>query len=205
MSRKIYLIRHGKIKMDREKRYIGITDLPLCMEGIAQSMNLKNFFSSIYIEKVYLSPMKRCIQTSDIIIGNRNVPRVKIKELMEINLGKWEGKSFKYIKKFFPEEFKKRGENIDTFVPKGGESFKQLQTRVVPAVENIIKQTTGNVLIIAHLGVNRVIIGNILGISLSDIFRIRQNYGCINELVWNDKNGFWLKKEFNLNMILCEK
>ncbi len=44
MSRKIYLIRHGKIKMDREKRYIGITDLPLCMEGIAQSMNLKKLF-----------------------------------------------------------------------------------------------------------------------------------------------------------------
>lgn len=196
MNRKIYLVRHGKIDIGKEKRYIGVTDLPLSIEGIIQSQQLKKFFSNIYIEKAYISPLKRCIQTANIILANRNIEKQLIEEFMEINMGQWEGKSFRYIKNFFPEEFKKRGENIDTFVPVGGESFQQLQKRVVPVLEDIIKKYIGNILIIAHAGVNRVILSNILSIPLYDIFKINQEYGCVNELSWDEKHSSWLQKEF---------
>ncbi|OAA83919.1 hypothetical protein WY13_03048 [Clostridium ljungdahlii] len=43
MSRKIYLIRHGKINVGNEKRYIGITDIPLNEEGTLQVLKLKSF------------------------------------------------------------------------------------------------------------------------------------------------------------------
>jgi alpha-ribazole phosphatase len=157
MNRKIYLVRHGRIDIGKEKCYIGFTDLTLSKEGIVQAQKLKSFFSNVDIEKAYVSPLIRCIQTLDIILENRNVERILMKELMEINLGEWEGKSFSYIKRFFPEQFKDRGENIDTFVTPGGESFEQLKKRVIPAFEAIKENSTGNVLIVAHAGVNRVI------------------------------------------------
>lgn len=191
MNKKIYLIRHGRIDTGEEKCYIGVTDLTLSEEGIAQARKLKEFFHNIDIEKAYVSPLIRCVQTADIILENRNVEKILVKELMEISLGQWEGKSFNYIKKFFPEQFKSRGENITTFITPGGESFDQLKKRVIPAFEAIKENSIGNVLIVAHAGVNRVILSSILGISIEDMFKISQDYGCVNEIFWNERCEKW--------------
>ncbi|KAA8678814.1 histidine phosphatase family protein [Clostridium sp. HV4-5-A1G] len=198
--RKIYLVRHGSVGNGNEKRYVGNTDLPLCREGILQCKKLQRFFSTIDIERAYLSPLKRCVQTADIILKYKNIDRIMIEEFKEINMGKWEGKTFTYVKKLFPDEFKKRGESIETFVPQGGESFEQLQKRVIPKMMNIIENSTGDIMIITHAGVNRVILCHILSIPLYHIFKIKQNYGCINELCWNDEEKNWVKEKFNLNM-----
>ncbi|NMM61238.1 alpha-ribazole phosphatase [Clostridium sp. P21] len=191
MNRKIYLIRHGKINVGSEKCYIGTTDIPLNEEGIKQGKKLKEFFSTINIQKAYLSPLTRCVETADIILENRNVQKFLVKELMEISMGDWEGKTFNYIKSYYPKQFKERGENIDSFIPKGGESFNNLKERVKPAFESIIKNTQGNILIIAHAGVNRVIISTVLSLPLTDIFKIDQHYGCVNEFSWNVENKKW--------------
>lgn len=187
MSRSIYLVRHGKIDAGEEKRYIGVTDLPLSAEGVKQAQKLKKFFHSINIEKAYVSPLVRCVQTADIIFENRDIERILVKEFTEINMGQWEGKTFKYIKSYFSEQFKKRGENIDTFVPPGGESFKQLRDRVIPVYENIVENSVGNIIIISHAGVNRIILSNLLSMPIKNIFQIDQTYGCIDEICYDDK------------------
>ncbi|AWI03634.1 alpha-ribazole phosphatase [Clostridium drakei] len=191
MNRKIYLIRHGKINMGSEKRYIGITDIPLNAEGVLQAKKIKKFFSNIHLEKAYLSPLTRCVETANIILEDRNVEKVFAKELIEINMGKWEGKTFNHIKNYFPEQFKERGRNIDSFTPEGGESFNDVRERVKHVLESIIKNTHGNILIIAHAGVNRVIISTILSLPLKRMFDIDQNYGCINEFSWDIENEKW--------------
>ena len=78
--------------------------------------------------------------------------------------------------------YEKRGSNIDVFIPPGGESFEQLQKRAMTAFEYIAQSTTGNILIISHTGVNRVILSKLLDFPLKDIFKIDQPYGCINKL-----------------------
>lgn len=191
MNRKIYLIRHGKINMGDEKRYIGITDIPLNEEGVLQAKKIKKFFSNIHLEKAYLSPLTRCVETANIILEDRNVEKVFAKELIEINMGKWEGNTFNYIKDYFPDQFKERGRNIDSFTPEGGESFNDVRERVKHVLESIIKNTHGNILIIAHAGVNRVIISTILSLPLKRMFDIEQNYGCINEFSWDIENEKW--------------
>lgn len=196
MNRSIYLVRHGNIDAGQEKRYIGVTDLPLSEEGIMQAQRLKKFFYSINIEKAYVSPLMRCIQTADIIFENRDIERVVVKEFTEINMGQWEGKTFKYIKNFFPKQFKKRGENIDTFVPTGGESFQQLKDRVIPIYESIVKNSLGNIIIISHAGVNRIILSNLLAIPIKNIFQIDQQYGCIDEIYYDDEY-----KNYQLKML----
>lgn len=191
MDRKIYLARHGSINCGKEKSYIGITDLPLSLEGIIQAENLKKFFKDIDLEKVYSSPLKRCIETSNIILEDRYMEKILVEELKEINMGEWEGKSFDYIKSFFSEEYNERGEKIDTFMPPKGESFIQLQNRVIPVLEEIAKNSSGNILIVSHAGVNRVILSKLLCFPLKEIFKILQPYGCVNELVLNKQNEKW--------------
>ncbi|MCE5348327.1 MAG: histidine phosphatase family protein [Bacteroidales bacterium] len=185
MDRKIFLVRHGQIDYGREKRYIGITDLPLSDAGIVQVAGLKDYFSGIEIEKAYTSPLKRCLQTAKILLEGSSISREVVNELKEIDMGDWENQTIDYIKDHFHEMYEIRGANIDTFIPSGGESFEQLQKRVMPAFEYIAGNTAGNILVISHAGVNRVILSKLLNFPLQDVFKISQPYGCVNRLSWN--------------------
>ena len=191
MDRKIFLIRHGQIDYGSEKRYIGITDLPLSNTGIGQVIRLKEYFSGIEIEKAFTSPLKRCMQTAEIIFAGCNTNRIVLDELKEINLGEWENQTIDYIKDHFHEMYDKRGSNMDVFIPPGGESFELLQIKAMKAFEYIIKNTSGNTLIVSHAGVNRVILSKLLDFPLKDIFKISQPYGCINQLSLDITGSRW--------------
>jgi probable phosphoglycerate mutase len=197
MDRKIFLVRHGQIDYGNKKRYIGITDLPLTNAGIVQATRLKEYFSGIEIEKAFSSPLKRCMQTAEILLEGSSINWEVIDELKEINMGKWENLTIDYIKEHFRDMYEKRGANIDTFIPLGGESFEQLQKRVMPAFEYIVENTAGNILIISHAGVNRVILSKLLDFPLQDIFKISQPYGCINELSWDITCPGWQWEQRN--------
>lgn len=194
MDKKIYLVRHGKPDIQNEKRYLGITDAPLDCDGIEQAKYLKRHFDQIPIEKIFTSPLKRSLQTAGIMCGGKRQGYRIVKEFKEINMGIWENKPVEYIKKNFPREYEDRGKNMATFIPAEGESFNQLADRVLPAFDNIVRHHSGNVIIIAHAGVNRVILSKILGISIQDIFSIRQPYGCVNELIFNEESQRWQYK-----------
>ncbi|HOR86556.1 MAG TPA: histidine phosphatase family protein, partial [Bacillota bacterium] len=138
------------------------------------------------------SPLIRCMQTSEIILKDRNIEIMQVDALKEINMGEWEYKTFDYVKSRFPQQYEKRGIYMDCFVPPGGESFEQLQKRVMPAFDEIIGSSNGNILIVAHAGVNRVILSKLMAFPLKDIMKLSQPYGCVNILhmdktyqVWN--------------------
>lgn len=85
---KIYLIRHGKTAGNLEKRYIGITDEPLCNEGISELKN-RNYPDC---ELVISSPMRRCIETAKIIYPGKKT--VICGDLSECDFGEFEGKNY---------------------------------------------------------------------------------------------------------------
>lgn len=62
---RVYLIRHSMTKGNKEKRYIGTTDESLCLEGIQLLEERKGMYPEVTY--VYVSPMKRCVQTAEII------------------------------------------------------------------------------------------------------------------------------------------
>lgn len=194
MNKKIYLVRHGKIDTGIEKKYIGATNLPLTHEGMEQAKLLKEYFKDIPIENIFTSPLKRCLQTTEIICEENKQDYIVVNEFSEINMGIWENKPIEYIKKNFPQSYKDRGENLASFIPPQGESFSQLANRVLPLFARIVKNNSENILIVAHAGVNRVILSEILEFSIQDIFSMQQPYGCINELTFNEGKQKWQYK-----------
>jgi len=186
MNKKIYLLRHGEIETGKERRYIGTTDLPLNNNGVAQINRISSCFSKLKLEKVYCSPLIRCLQTADIILSNQRDKLIISKDLMEINMGQWENKTMETIKHDFPQLYESRGKNMADFVPPEGESFRQLQHRVFPGFTKIIEETSESAMIIAHAGVNRVILTTLLGMPLEELFKLEQPYGCINVLAFQE-------------------
>ena len=46
-------------------------------------------------------------------------------------------------------------------------------------------------MIVAHAGVNRMILAGLLGIAINDMFSLEQPYACVNELTWDCQNMKW--------------
>ncbi|MDF2951453.1 MAG: alpha-ribazole phosphatase [Anaerocolumna sp.] len=194
MKIRIYLIRHGKIAIGNEKRYVGITDILLDDTGISQANLLKNYFSQMPIEQVFTSPLKRCLNTAKIICEEKQQDYIIVKDFTEINMGLWENKPIIDIKKNFPKEYEERGKNFASFLPPEGESFNQLTKRVMAAFDSIVNNYSGNIIIVSHAGVIKAIISQILGVPFQDIFSTDQPYGCVNELILNDNYQWQYKR-----------
>ncbi|MCT4507589.1 MAG: histidine phosphatase family protein [Tepidibacter sp.] len=194
-KRLIYLIRHGQTELSGEKRYVGHTDCSLSGEGIETMKRLKSTFLNTSINHVFCSDLSRTKQSADILFKNKKIHYMR--ELREINMGIWEGLTFKDVKTMYPKMFEKRIDNIGDFIVPDGESFRECQIRAVLAIKDIISKTTGNLAILGHAGFFRALITHILDIDIKHIFNIKQDYGCINILIADDTlklKGVNLKK-----------
>lgn len=182
MRSKIYLLRHGEIAGSKIRRFIGQTDAELSPRGIDQALFWQKYFADIKIDCIYSSPLSRCIETAKVVSGTSHESGqvIIIPELAEIDLGEWDGRTFKDIKKNFPLAWEQRGKDLANYRPPGGESFADLFDRVVPAFHDIICQNKGNTLIVAHAGVNRMILCNLFAKKIKEMFTIGQAYGCLN-------------------------
>jgi alpha-ribazole phosphatase len=186
-ERLIYLARHGLVgPPDAPKRFIGQVDPPLSDQGIEQARQLSWELSDVALTAIFCSDLQRSLKTAEVIAAGQAVrPRAR-RDLREIGLGEWEGLTFEEVCRRYPKEFRERGQDIAHYHPPGGESFADCSRRVVGAFEEILASTNGNVLIVGHAGVNRVILCHVLGMPLAHLFRLSQHHGCLNQLYYRD-------------------
>lgn len=94
----ILMIRHGQTPGNLEKRYIGSTDEPLCpqtcqlLEPYFQQRKEEPVMENFHL---YVSPMKRCIQTADFLFPGYKQQLVT--GLRECDFGLWEGKNYREL------------------------------------------------------------------------------------------------------------
>ena len=178
----IYLLRHGEIKGASTKRFIGQTDVGLSQAGLDQAASWQKYFSHIHLDHVFASPLSRTVDTAKIVSGRTGDALIRVNAFKEIHLGEWDGKPFAEIKRVFPDQWEERGKDLTGYRPPGGESFHDLSRRVMPAFNKISLENSGNILMVAHAGVNRMILCSLLNKNLQDLFTIPQAYGCLNTI-----------------------
>lgn len=185
--RHIYLIRHGRPAFPNGVSCcIGRTDYPLSEEGVYQARRLGGYFSNLPLKALYCSTLIRAVQTAEAIARDA-LPVYKTADLRELDCGVWEGLTFDEIKKKYPELYERRGTDPMRFVPERGEYFADALSRFRSAVEQILAESSGDVAVVAHASVNRLLLCSLQKMSLNEIYSIRQPYGCINEIL--EENG----------------
>jgi alpha-ribazole phosphatase/probable phosphoglycerate mutase len=182
MVTKIYLIRHGETDDADSGRYKGHLDVPLSENGIKQIKKLAEYLSQdTDLNVVYTSDLRRAIKSAEIIAGLFGLQTVITEKLKERNFGQWEGMSFIEIEKKYPDAFKAWADNPLKFSPMNGESTSEVRERVMPAFNEITAKHKGqNIAILSHGGVIRIILCELLGIPLENIFRIEQDFAALN-------------------------
>ena len=145
---KIALIRHSKTEGNLKGRYIGKTDEHLCEEGI----KLAKYKKFPQVSHIYLSPLKRCIETSKIIYGELKFKIVD--ELRECNFGDFENKNYKELNG--NEDYQKWIDSNGKMPFPNGENTEEFKERSIrgfdKVVYDIIKNKLNDVSIIAHGG-----------------------------------------------------
>ncbi|HUA99299.1 MAG TPA: histidine phosphatase family protein [Terracidiphilus sp.] len=181
----LYLVRHGDIISVQGKAYIGQVEAPLSETGVEQAWALRRWLDDVPFSLVCSSDLSRSQRTARIIAGNRTERIRPCPAFREISLGAWEGFAFKEIESRFPEEYAARGRDLENWSPPGGESFADCRARVLPALKELLDGAEGNVLLVAHAGVNRLILCDALGIPTANLMSIGQDYGCVSILEYD--------------------
>jgi alpha-ribazole phosphatase len=147
-----------------------------------------NSLDACRLSAVYCSDLVRAVTSADILAQPHGLVPIEVPALRERSFGVWEGMTFLEIKGKYPVEFELWAENPLEFSPMGGESTTGVKERVIPEVEGIIKKHAGqSVAVVAHGGINRIVLCHILGMPLENIFRIEQDYAAVNIIEFWEK------------------
>ena len=176
---RIHLIRHGEVA--RAHCYNGQFDVPLTPLGVEQFHALKPRLDPERISACYTSDLSRTVRGGEILGAHLGVEPVRLRQLRELNCGAWEGLSLAQVQASRPEEWAARLADLVNFRAPGGESLCDLAARVLPALGEIVQRHRGEeVLVVAHGGVNRVILLDAIGAPLASMFSIEQKFCALN-------------------------
>jgi len=183
----ILLFRHGETANSKEVCFNGHYDVGLSEKGQQQFQHWADILKQKNIKAIYSSDLQRTRKSAQIIGREHGLDPVAYPELRELSFGTWEGMSVSAVESTYPGQIKERMKSVATFQADGGETYPQLQARVVPKYEEIVaRHTDDQIAMVCHGGVNRVILSHLLGIPLDKIFRIHQDYAALNIIQYYD-------------------
>jgi broad specificity phosphatase PhoE len=176
-------VRHGTTEYGAKNYTTGQKDIPLNEIGKEQAQATAEYLKDKGISKIFSSSLSRASETAKIIALKLDLPVKEYDEFMERTAGMLDGVPFT---KFF-ETFKKVGDFEQMMIQAGGEPREVFIERVWNKFIEIIKNNNDheNILIVAHGGVTRLILLEILESKLGA--GIHQGNCCINIIEYDNE------------------
>lgn len=197
----VYFLRHGQTPFNADgNRYCGRTDAPLTEKGIAQAVEVREQLRNIALDAVYASPLQRAFRTAEIAAGGREFPVVgrefpagggKIgagsrivqaeERLIEVDFGQWEGKRREEFVAEDPETWRRwDADPMHARAGGTGETAAEVILRVDDFFREALRRhPSGNILVAAHNGVNRLYLAWKLGMPVRYYRRIVQENSSV--------------------------
>lgn len=168
---KLMLVRHGQTLWNREKRVQGVSDIELSNRGRAQADSLARSLRDEKIDTIVSSPLKRAVQTAEAINCFHHLSIKPEKDLMELNMGDFEGIAFQEMMKNHGDFLRRWTEDPASVAMPGGESLAELQERAWGAVERVAGKS-GTILLAAHNFTIMTILCKIKELNLSHVNQV---------------------------------
>lgn len=187
----LYITRHGQTLWNIEERWQGWLDSPLSSKGIEEAKKLGAYIKNLDIDIIYSSPLKRASDTSDLINTTKNIKVILDDRLKEIGLGEWEGKTLEEIKLYDFEHYKNYTTKSSAYNKEGGESFFQVENRVAEFLNDILKNSgQENILIVTHGIIAMVILNYISKKHIDSLRDIQSIKNCSLSIVEYENNSY---------------
>jgi len=184
LARCLYLVRHGATdeNLARPYRLQGQrVDPPLNELGREQAARAAAVLRQRPIRHAFASPLRRAIQTAELIAAEHGIEVRTLAEITECDVGRWEGLTWDEARRRDPEAFGRFMADPAAYPYAGGESFQQVRDRAVPKLMQIMAEySDGDLLVVTHNIVCRVFLASLLGLPLRNARALRLDNGGIS-------------------------
>jgi len=164
----IYLVRHGETEYNQRGLGLGRADVSLTPFGERQVKALGARLASAPIDRIYTSPLARCVTTAAEVAGGRDIELERRDELIELDVGETEGLAFAQMREKYPEFLTAWAgpEGVSMPMP-SGESLRDLEGRLIPFAQHLVKSPAETVAVVSHNFVTRILLTHLLGLDIS--------------------------------------
>jgi broad specificity phosphatase PhoE len=143
---RLFLVaRHGQSLFNVDKIVNGdpLLDRGLSEQGIEEAQRLGGQIAALPIELMAVSPFPRALQTANIALAGRDVPRLEDDDLGDVRIGELEGKTLDDYRKTPAHSSRK-----ERFP--GGESLDEAALRYAAAFERLLERDEPTILVVCH-------------------------------------------------------
>jgi len=192
---KLILARHGETVWNVEKVYRGRTDVNLDEVGIKQAELLGKYLSNRELEAIYSSPLRRALDTANIVARYQKIGVHVAEGLIDFNYGEWQTLPEQEAKRLYPTLHNEWHNNPHKVIMPGGESLEDVRRRAIEVVNDVLSKYQGSVVLVSHRVVNKVLICYLLGLDNSYFWNIKQDVGGIT--IFNYVDGRFVLTRHN--------
>lgn len=179
----LILVRHGQTESNKLGRIQGVNNSPLTDVGSGQAEAAARALASDAPFALYSSPLPRALQTAKAIGSLAGVQPVEVKELIEMDVGEFEGLSGSQLRERFPDVMRSWDEDPASTVMPGGESLYDVRDRVWPAVQSLVgRHESETVVAVTHNFTIHTIVCAALDMPLNNFRKLRIDLGSITRL-----------------------
>lgn len=152
----IYLVRHAQTEANAKRVIQGQTNTNITNLGYEQTKITASFFKNIKITQLFCSPLGRTVETAEMISLESRYPKkniIKSKDLMEIDLTPWVGKTISELEKDKSQSgYGTYKENPEFFSPSDGEGFNDVKKRMAIFFDNIVNNFSkdSTIVVVSH-------------------------------------------------------
>lgn len=173
------LIRHGEPVGGA--RFRGHTDDPLSETGWAQMRSAIQGENQWQV--VVSSPLLRCAEFAVELAASAGIPLETDDRFKEIGFGEWEGRTPEDLMKTVPDCLDMLWRDPAAYTPPGGEGLEAFAARVRASWNDTLVRHAGKkILLVAHGGVNRVILCHALQIPIQNMFRLDVPFAALSRI-----------------------
>lgn len=189
----MWLVRHGSLPPNPERRMVGARDIALSDAGRDQIRAMARQFVPELVQgmgqgigAVICSDLDRCRETAALLLesmeksGVQGRPPLHVEPgLREICLGLWQGMTKAEIERTWPGAYAARGQDMAHYCPPQGESFMQAQRRALATLARWRRAyPCATLLVVSHAGIIGSLLAHYLALPLRHVLQIPQYYGC---------------------------
>lgn len=182
----VLLVRHGQTPTTGKLLPGRAPGLHLSETGQAQAEAVGRRLATLKkVDAVYASPLERTKETASAIAKALNLKVTLDKGLLEADIGDWTGRELKAVRK--TPEWKIVHSYPSGFRFPGGESFVEMQTRTVSAIERLRQAHPGQTIVaVSHADTIKAAVAHALGTHLDLFQRIVISPCSVTSIAYGD-------------------
>jgi len=187
--RRIYLMRHADVSyFDADGRPLDPRTVPLTAEGRSQAQAAARMLAEVPFDLAICSGLTRTVETARLVLGERDLPLLEEKRLREVRGGRLAEVPTEALERTVAFAYEGAADPDGGFI--GGERWTDFGARVGEAWRELIARDDWlNLLVVAHDGVNRVLMSQVVGIGLAGLKAFEQDPACVNIIELDIRDG----------------